>query len=208
MEEDQYTTIFGVSRSELNVKKSRFISLATSISTEQDAAEFINNIKSEFPVAAHYCYAFVIGTGPKKLVRSSDAGEPVNSAGKPILQAVEFSGLQNVICVVVRYFGGIKLGIGGLIRAYSQVARDCLHSAETIIHISYVTLQIEIPYAYIGAFVNLINRIKGKILNLTHSDKVLAFVKIRRSMVSLLEEGIRSINKDILVISIQSEGLT
>lgn len=196
---DQYITIRGISRVDLRVKKSRFTGLATSVVAEKDVAEFISYVKAEFPNATHYCYAFSIGTGARKLFRSSDAGEPANSAGRPILLAIESSGLHNVACVVVRYFGGIKLGIGGLIRAYGQTARDCLRDAETVVRTSYTRLQIEMPYDYIGDVVNLVARLKGKILSMDHGEKVKAVVHIRRSMVFPLEEHIRAISGDILV---------
>ncbi len=197
--DDQYTTIRGVSRAELRVKKSRFIGLATSVATEQDALNFIHNAQAEFPGATHYCYAYSIGTGARTLIRSSDAGEPINSAGKPIFSAVEASGFHNVICVVVRYFGGIKLGIGGLIRAYGQTARDCLKSATTVVHISSIRLRIEMPYAHIGAVVNLVSRLKGRILSMDHGEKTRVVVHIRRSMVPALKESIKAISGDVLV---------
>ncbi len=197
--DDQYTTIRGISRAELRVKKSRFIGLATSVATEQDVLNFIHNAQAEFPGATHYCYAYSMGTGARRLIRSSDAGEPINSAGKPIFSAVEASGLHNVICVVVRYFGGIKLGIGGLIRAYGQTARDCLKNATTVVHISSIRLRIEIPYAHIGAVVNLVSRLKGRILSMDHGEKTRAVVHIRRSMVPALKESVKAISGDVLV---------
>ncbi len=197
-ETDEYVTIRGVAVAELRVKKSRFIALATSVDTEQDATDFINNARAELPNATHYCYAYAIGAGPKRIFRSNDAGEPTNSAGKPILLAVESSGFRNVICVVVRYFGGIKLGIGGLIRAYGQTAKDCLNNAETVVRIPSVSLQIEMPYACIGAVVNLVARLKGKILSMNQAEKARAVVRIRCSMVSSLEESVKAISRDIV----------
>lgn len=200
-ENDQYTTILGVSKTELNIKKSKFIGLATSISTEQEGINFLGKIRSDFPGATHYCYAFSIGTGAKILARSSDAGEPANSAGKPILQAVETSGLSNIICVVVRYFGGIKLGVGGLIRAYGGTARDCIQNAKTVILIKSFVLKVIMPHNHIGAFVNLVSRFKGKILSMDHSERVKAMVQIRGSSLSAFEEGIKAIGGDILLVN-------
>jgi len=195
--DDQYTTIRGVSRSELRVKKSRFFGLATSITTEREAAEFIHSIQEEFSNATHYCYAFGIGSGARKIIRSNDAGEPANSAGKPILTAVESSGLQNVICVVARYFGGIKLGVGGLIRAYGSTARDCLSNADKVVRVSSTLLQIETPYNNIGAVVNLVARLKGDIVSMDHGEKATAVVLIRNSMVASLEENLKAISGDV-----------
>ena len=182
----------------MRVKKSRFFGPATSVNTEKEVTDFINGVKIEFPNATHYCYAFVMGTEAKRLLRSSDAGEPANSAGKPILLAVESSGIHNVICVVVRYFGGVKLGIGGLIRAYGQTAKDCLNNAETVVRIPSVRLQIEMPYTCIGAVVNLVTRLRGKILSMDQAEKARAMVHIRRSVVPSLEESIKAINGDIV----------
>ncbi len=203
MEEEQYNTIRGVSRAEFVIKKSRFVGLATSVTTEQGARDFIDNVKAELPNATHYCYAFSIGSGAKKLIRSSDAGEPANSAGKPILSAIGASGLCNVICVVTRYFGGIKLGIGGLIRAYGQTARECLKNAETAVYIPSVCLQIETPYAYVGAVVNLVARMKGRILSMDHGERAKALVHLRCSAVASLKESIRSISGDIVVSALK-----
>lgn len=198
-EEDQYTTICGVSRTELRVKKSKFIGLAKSVATEDNAMGFIRNVKTEFPDATHHCYAFSIGSGARKLARSNDAGEPSNSAGKPILSAVESSGFHNVMCIVVRYFGGIKLGIGGLIRAYRQTAKECLDNAETVVYISSVRLQIEMPHDHIGAVLKLVARLKGSILDMVHGERSKAVIRIRRSMVPPLEKSIKAISGDIVV---------
>ena len=199
LEDKQYTTIRGISKAELRVKKSRFIGLAKSVAGEQEVADFINSVKVEFANATHYCYAYSIGTGAKKLFRSNDAGEPANSAGKPILLAIESSEFHNLVCIVARYFGGIKLGIGGLIRAYGGTARDCLKNAETVVYIPHTRLQIEMPYAHIGAVVNLVARLKGRILSMDHSEKARVVIHIRCSMIPLLKEHIKAIGRDIVV---------
>ena len=197
--DDEYITIRGISRAEINIKKSRFIGLLASVNTEQEAMDFVRNVRTEFLDATHHCYAFTIGSGAKRLFRSNDAGEPTNSAGKPILSAIESSGLQDVICVVVRYFGGIKLGIGGLIRAYSQTARECLKNAERVINVASTELHIHIPYKHIGAVISLVNRMKGRVLSVDHGEKILATVNLRNSMVSAFKKQVKSISVDILV---------
>ena len=123
---DEYKTIVGVAESKLVVKKSRFFGLATSVDKIQESKRFLGLVQEKYPNASHYCYGYNIGWGREKREYATDAGEPRNSAGPPILAAVTASQLSNVICVVVRYYGGINLGIGGLIRAYGQCARGCL----------------------------------------------------------------------------------
>jgi uncharacterized YigZ family protein len=199
MEHDEYITVRGVSRVEIDVKKSRFIGLLASVNTEQEAIEFLRNVRSEFPGATHHCYAFIIGSGAKKIFRSNDDGEPANSSGKPILSAIESSGLQNLICVVVRYFGGIKLGIGGLIRAYGQTARECVNNAERVINIASTDLHIYVPYKNIGAVINLVNSMKGKFLSVEHGEKTFATVNLRNGVISAFKEQVKSISVDITV---------
>ena len=100
---------------------------------------------------------------------------------------------------LIRYFGGIKLGIGGLIRAYRQTAKECFENAATVIYTSSVRLEIEMPYDHIGAILKLVARLKGSILGMEHGEKSKVVVRIRRSMVPLLEENIKAISGDIVV---------
>jgi uncharacterized YigZ family protein len=199
MEDDEYITVQGISKSEVDIKKSKFLGLLKSVTNEQEAFEFLQSVRAEFPDATHHCFAFIIGSGAKKISRSNDAGEPLNSAGKPILSAIESSDLNNVICVVVRYFGGIKLGVGGLIRAYGQTARECVQKADRIINIVSSDLNIQMSYKYMGAVISLVSRLKGKVISVNQRENVLAVVNIRNSMVSTFKDQIKSISVDILV---------
>jgi uncharacterized YigZ family protein len=199
MEEDEYITVQGISKSEVDIKKSKFIGLLKSVTAEQEAFDFLRSVRAEYPDATHHCFAFIIGSGAKKISRSNDAGEPLNSAGKPILSAIESSDLNNVICVVVRYFGGIKLGVGGLIRAYGQTARECVQKAERIVNIVSSDLHVQMSYKYMGSVISLVNRLKGKVISVNQRDNVLAVVNIRNSMVPTFKDQIKSISVDILV---------
>ena len=196
---DEYTTVKGISKVELAVKKSRFIGLSTSVNTEQEAVSFLHDAMAEFSGATHYCYAYSIGCGSKEIFRSNDAGEPTNSAGKPILTAVETSEFRNVMCVVIRYFGGIKLGIGGLIRAYGKTARDSLKNAQRIVCIESTDLHIQIPNKHIGAIVNLVGRVGGKVVNIDHGEQAFATVIIRNSLNLTFRDQIKSISSEIVV---------
>lgn len=199
MFDDEYITVQGISKSEIIIKKSKFIGLLKSVDNEQSAYEFLHSVKAEYPSATHHCFAFIIGSGARRIARSNDDGEPLNSAGKPILSAIESSDLNNVICVVVRYFGGIKLGVGGLIRAYGQTARECIQKAERVINIASSDLHIQTSYKHIGAVINLVNRLKGKITNIQQGENVSAVINIRNSMVSAFKEQLKSISVDISV---------
>lgn len=197
--QDEYITISGLSRADIVVKKSKFIGLSTSVDSEQKAIEFVNKIKADFPDATHICYAYSIGLGDKKISRCSDAGEPTNSAGKPILTVIESSKFNNIICVVVRYFGGIKLGVGGLIRAYTLTAKESIGNAKANVCIYSTNLYVKMPNEYIGAVVNLVSRLKGKIIDMKHDSKAEAIINIRNSLISEFGEHAKTISKDISI---------
>lgn len=112
---------------EIEIKKSRFITWIARADDGETAREIINLAKSEFPDARHHCSAFIHEVpGGNRVERSSDDGEPSGTAGRPMLDVLQGSGLTNITAVVIRYFGGIKLGTGGLVRAYSDSVSECL----------------------------------------------------------------------------------
>lgn len=106
---------------EIVINKSRFIGIMQELTCEQDIEEVLKNVRAEHKKATHVCYAYVYNID-KVLEKCSDDGEPNGTAGAPILGVIKKRGVKNVIVIVVRYFGGIKLGAGGLVRAYSKTA--------------------------------------------------------------------------------------
>ena len=122
------------------IKRSEFIGYAKAVFTEQEVHEFLQQVKSEHPKATHWVWAYKIG----EIMFSSDAGEPSGSAGLPILNAIRSSGLDYVMVIVVRYFGGVLLGIKGLIYAYNSVARKTLELADKggVVRQRYVTMEL------------------------------------------------------------------
>ena len=191
--QDEYKTIAGIATSHLEVKKSRFIGLATAVDSVKKVSDFLDYAKTTYPKATHYCYAYSIGLGDKKNERSSDAGEPNNSAGPPILTAIRSSGLNNVLCVVVRYYGGIKLGIGGLIRAYGKCAGGCLKNAKISIRVFYQKFRIQTPYQQIGKVMNLLNRLQCRIIDVSYDNDARILLQIRQGMSETLQEGLKGI---------------
>lgn len=197
---DEYKTIVGIAESKLVIKKSRFFGLVTSVKTIQGSKRFIALVQEKYPNASHYCCAYSIGWGREKREYATDAGEPRNSAGPPILAAVASSQLANVICVVVRYYGGINLGIGGLIRAYGRCARECVANAKIETQIFYKTLQVRTPYEQIGSVLKLCSRLGGKVVNVEYDQHATAHLQIRQREVDNFQENLRGINADIDVI--------
>ncbi len=131
------------------IEKSKFITYVNRCFDEQEARSYILSIKKLHPKANHCCSAFIIGEN-NELTRSSDDGEPSSTAGMPILASLKGSGIKNIVAVVVRYFGGIKLGTGGLIRAYSGCVSDTLAKADKLDTILMYFYQINIPYSLQG----------------------------------------------------------
>lgn len=134
-------------RIERVVDKSRFIADAGPAFSVEEAREFIGRIRSEFPDASHHVPAFIIGHGAGVTMHCSDDGEPSGTAGRPALAVLQGSGFGDIVCVVTRYFGGIKLGTGGLVRAYSDAMRDVLAALPRAEKVATTRLMLAIEYS-------------------------------------------------------------
>ena len=146
----EFTSVSKEFRHEYIVDKSRFITTISPCITEEEAQAFIGRINKEFWDATHNCTAYALGPKQEQQ-RSSDNGEPSGTAGKPMLEVLKKTGITNVAVVVTRYFGGIKLGAGGLIRAYSHSVAETLGLAPKELHTTRTQLQVTIDYSLYGA---------------------------------------------------------
>ena len=178
---DQYRTVARTAFSHHVVKKSRFFGEATFVQTQTSVKRILAEVKERNPRASHYCYAYSIGSGSTRREYATDAGEPTHSAGPPILSAIRAYDLSNVVCVVARYYGGINLGVGGLIRAYGQCARDCLSNATIETRTFYEKLCLSVDYTNIGNVVNLCKRLGGKVVDIKYTPDPVVEMQIRRS---------------------------
>ena len=140
-------------RTEIEVKKSRFIATAVAVFTVEEAKAFIKRIKAEFSDASHNVPAYQVGFGPSVIAHCSDDGEPSGTAGRPMLAVVQGSGIGDLAVVVTRYFGGTKLGTGGLVRAYTDATKAVLDILPLAEKIPTHTVMIALPY-------NLYERVK------------------------------------------------
>ncbi len=134
---------------EIVEKKSRFIATIVPVSSEEEAAAFIREMKKKYYDARHNCSAYIID-GEKKIERSSDDGEPGGTAGRPMLEVLQGEGLSNVCAVVTRYFGGTLLGTGGLVRAYQGAVKEGLLSCETAESRRGFQLSLAVEYTELG----------------------------------------------------------
>lgn len=148
-EYEQYRMLSKGAQAELVEKKSRFIATIRPVSSEEEAVAFIEEMKKKYYDARHNCSAFVIGS-KGELTRSSDDGEPSGTAGRPMLEVLTGSGIRNIAVVVTRYFGGVLLGTGGLVRAYSGAVKMALEQCETIMRRYGVQMLIKTDYNGVG----------------------------------------------------------
>ncbi|MBO7365574.1 MAG: YigZ family protein [Bacteroidales bacterium] len=152
---DAYKSISARSEGLFKDNGSRFIALAYPVETVSEIKEIVDGLKKEYHDARHHCYAYRLGH-EGKIFRANDDGEPSGSAGRPILGQIDSVGLSDILVVVVRYFGGIKLGIPGLIRAYKTSTSDALEKAEIIDKIAGTNYSLEFGYMDMNAVMKVL----------------------------------------------------
>ena len=152
---DAYKSISARSEGLFKDNGSRFIALAYPVETVSEIKEIVDGLKKEYHDARHHCYAYRLGQ-EGRIFRANDDGEPSGSAGRPILGQIDSVGLSDILVVVVRYFGGIKLGIPGLIRAYKTSTSDALEKAEIIDKIAGTNYSLEFGYMDMNAVMKVL----------------------------------------------------
>ncbi|MCH9699612.1 MAG: IMPACT family protein [Gammaproteobacteria bacterium] len=169
------------------IKKSRFIGFAQSCASESEVMEQLHLIYTQHQQANHLAYAYRVIDNDQVITRFNDAGEPKGTAGKPILAHIEGKDLVNTLIAVIRYFGGIKLGAGGLVRAYGTTARHVLEQCEYSPYQVMKTLRLHIDYPQLDQFKRHLKTIEGKIIAQEFGADVELVVQIPEDNCSLLE---------------------
>ena len=181
--QDHYQTIAAPVRApEVKVLGSRFIADMFPVGTKEQIDEHLDRIRKEFYDATHHCYAHILGEQGEH-TRAADDGEPSGTAGRPILTVLQGAGITNVLCVVSRYFGGTKLGTGGLVRAYTEAAQGAVGLAK--IREVVLTEPVKMTYAYDDTSLveRLMQEYETKAEDTVYGDDAKVVVKIRRSLV-------------------------
>lgn len=168
---EKYKTIYCGGEGEIIEKKSRFIATVRLVENEQEALNFIEEMRKKYWNATHNCFAYVIGEN-RETIRCSDDGEPSGTAGKPMLDVLLGEGMYNTAVVVTRYFGGTLLGTGGLVRAYSKAVQEGLLQSDVIEKQYGTIIEIGTDYNGVGKIQYLIGERKIPILNSEYTDKV------------------------------------
>ena len=166
-----YKTVYEGGSGEIVEKKSRFIAHVAQASTVEEAQQFIDGIRKEYWDARHNCSAFSVGTG-NPVTRSSDDGEPGGTAGKPILEVITGSGIRNIVIVVTRYFGGILLGTGGLVKAYTKAAKEGIRNSVIIEKRAGMQVEITTDYTDLGKIQYILAREDVPTLKSDYTEKV------------------------------------
>lgn len=178
-----YYSIIREASQEIKVKGSRFIGRVKPVTTIEKADEYIDLISTQYYDATHNCTAYRIGLGDKAVYRYNDDGEPSGTGGRPILEAIEAQNLTNIVSVVTRYFGGIKLGTGGLSRAYRSCAEQTLKKAGKRKYFLTVSFLIKFPYEFTGIVMDLMEKNNCIITEKKYSNAAEFTVSINKSQV-------------------------
>lgn len=179
MDNDSYITISEKASVELKIQRSKFIANAYPVNTPEESSEILNVIRKEYYDAKHHPFSFVLFE--KDNFRYNDDGEPSGSSGKPIYDAINKYNLKNVLIVVTRYFGGIKLGVGGLKRAYFDAADECLKLCITKEVILKEKISLKFSYSHISAVMNYLEKNKIHISENNSSETVNLVCEVRLS---------------------------
>lgn len=170
---DSYLSPRAVQRFELEIKRSRFLTTIAPTEDKQDARHQIQLVRDLFPDANHHCWAMIAGQ-PDDVYQQdqSDDGEPKGTAGKPMLNVLLHSGLGNTVAVVTRYFGGVKLGSGGLVRAYSQSVSQAVQQLDTVTQYVRSSLSVRLPYTTLATLEHKLSNTNTNVGKREFSDEV------------------------------------
>ena len=193
MFEDTYKTIAGPSEGVYREKGSKFIALAFPVETEAEVKEKLAEVQKQYFDARHHCYSYILGPN-KDAYRLNDNGEPSGTAGRPIHGQLLSKDLTNTLLVVVRYFGGIKLGVSGLINAYKTAAKDALDAATIIEKTVDESYKVSFDYSVMNSVMQLLKDPYVTILGQGYEDRYLISFKIRRREADRLVTALKKIN--------------
>jgi uncharacterized YigZ family protein len=187
---DTYQTIAAPSIGEFKEKGSKFLAYVYFVSDEIEIKEKLDLLKKEHFKATHHCYAYRLGTDGKQY-RANDDGEPSGTAGRPILGQIDSFGLTNLIIVVVRYYGGTKLGTSGLINAYREAAKLALENSTKIEKIIESQIDFSVPYLKMNEVMQFLKQYEIELVSNDYSDEIIHFkVSVRKKLLESLKEKI------------------
>jgi uncharacterized YigZ family protein len=192
----RYPVPKGTHRIEQVIDRSRFLCTITRVANTEEAQAFVKTMNAEFPDATHNCWAYVVGApGSSNVIGMSDDGEPHGTAGRPMLTVLLHSGIGEIAAVVTRYYGGTKLGTGGLVKAYGGAVQECLASLPTEMRVDTVLATFDVSYAQIGAVQQLLPTLEAAVVSQEFREQAAFTVKLPRSEASALRSAIGNLTR-------------
>ena len=189
---DTYLTIQDKSEGIYTEKRSKFLAFAHPVETIDEIKDLLTDYKKKYYDARHCCYAYMLG--PERTdFRANDDGEPSSTAGKPILGQINSRELTNILVVVIRYFGGVKLGTSGLIVAYREAAAEALSAATVIEKTIEETVTFTFPYMMMNSVMRVVKELNPRIVEQKYDETCIITLAIKRSMAPMLEERLNKL---------------
>lgn len=197
---DSFLTIAATSESSIREKGSKFFGYAYPVRTENEVKDQLAALRKTYFDATHHCYAYILGKD-KSIFRANDDGEPSNSAGTPILGQIRSRNLTNVLVVVVRYFGGTKLGVGGLVQAYKESAAQALDAAQVVEELVMTTVQFRFGYEQLSLAMRIVKDLEMTILEQDFQETCILNASMREGSLPTMYnklEGVMGITVNVL----------
>lgn len=187
---DEYKTISGTSEGTYSELRSKFLAFAHPVTTVEEAMAVVEQYQKKFYDARHVCWAYMLGP-EREVFRSNDNGEPNGTAGKPILGQINSFGLTDVVVMVVRYFGGVKLGTSGLIVAYRTAAAEALSNASIVVRTVDEDYTFSFEYPFMTAVMKVVREMDARIVSQTYDMDCSMTVSLRKGKMDELKEKVR-----------------
>jgi uncharacterized YigZ family protein len=198
----RYPVPDGRHRTEETIERSRFVCTIARVSTAEEAQAFVKEMNAEFPDATHNCWAYVVGPpGSTSRIGMSDAGEPHGTAGRPMLTVLLHAGVGDVAAVVTRYYGGVKLGTGGLVKAYGGAVQHALATLPRAERVDYAQLLVVIGYPSIDLVRQLLPAHEAEVLTEEYGTDVQYLLRLPRSQAEALRSALLDATRGQLLVS-------
>lgn len=193
MDIDEFKTITNIGEGTYSEKRSKFLAFSHHVETEDDVKDLIASYRKKYYDARHVCYAYVLG--PERLkFRANDDGEPGGTAGKPILGQINGAELTDILIVVVRYYGGVNLGTGGLVTAYKTAAAEAIAASDTIIKEIEEIVSYSFPYVMMNDVMRVIKEMKPRIVSQDYDNTCEIKLAIRKSEAERLKDRLAKLS--------------
>ena len=190
---DTFKTIKGIAKSIFTEKRSKFLAFAIPVESVEEVKTIVSEYQKEYYDARHVCYAYMLGAERLEF-RANDNGEPSGTAGKPILGQINSNELTNILVIVVRYFGGIKLGTSGLIVAYRQAAADAIAEAEVIEKTVDENISFIFEYPFLNDVMRIVKEENPQIISQGYDSDCTMTLRIRKGMIPKLKSRLEKVD--------------